>query len=479
MAQTATYVKDPTTGQFYSQGASGMIPVTDPNVQSGLSNGSIPFSNGGAGSAGGTQPNAYSLFNSNIASILGQIQKSASAGRANLGAAANTLTNESVSSAGGYNAQATPGVNIQNQQGTMGAFAPALTSINTQLSNANADIAGLNQVIPAIQSANQPQVVSGGSSLLTPGGQNLGTAPVYNSNVNPLTLQPYGFSSPAVGGNTSSGVATSTGNVDLSTYSTNPNYTSMMGKQYTATSTDLQTLMQQMGGDSASVMSQYIKNNAPKSQITGAMVTSIASQYGIDPNFLASQMLLETDFGTAGEAPANNNPGGVKYAGQPGATRGTAAPDGGDYAKFASWQQGIAAEASEISRRQSAPGSSQGAPSPTGININTDAQSLANGTLAPQVLQKRYTDAGVPALYLQAVALAKQLNPSFNETSANLQYQGQETQTQNMNSGNPITNIFSNAMHMFSSPSAAASLLSPMKPQGNAMSNGVDLSQFN
>lgn len=491
MTQTSTYVKDPTTGIFSSQGAPGMLPVTASNGTSPATNQiNVPYSTGSAnldqvlGIPAGAPPppagsNPYTIFNQHIASILSQIQNSASVGRANLGGAANTLTNESISSAGAYNPQATPGVNIQNQSGTMGAFAPALTSINTQLANANADISGLNQAIPAIQAANQPQVVSGGSSLVTPSGQNLGTAPVYNPAINPVTLQPYGWSQApgsGTGGGSSggtSGVATSTGNVDLSTYSTNPNYTPMMQKQYTSTSTELQNLMQQMGGDSASVMTQYIKNNAPKSQITGAMVNSVANQYGIDPSFLASQMLLETDFGTAGEAPANNNPGGVKYAGQAGATRGTPAPDGGDYAKFASWQQGIAAEASEIARRQNTGSSPQS--NQSGINIVSDAQALANGSMSPQVAQAKYKD--FPALYLQAVAMAKQINPAFNETASTLKYQGQQTQTENVNSGNPLTSIYSNLKNLVTN-SPGSSIFSPLKSK-SVLSNGVDLSQFN
>lgn len=486
-----------------SMGSLAPQPFTPPNGKV-----SVPTSTGNPnldavlGIPAGSPPppagtNPYSLFNNYVASILTQIQGGANAGRQNLAGAANTLTSLSVAPNGPQTAD--PGVfsnnQIQNQQTLQAGFTPAITSINSQLQNANAGIAGLNQVIPAIQAANQPQAVSGGSSLFTPGGQNLGTAPVYNSNVNQLTQQPYGWTSApgsdsgSSSGGLGSGIATSTGNVDLSTYATDPNYIASMKRQYTATSNDVQSLLPQFNNDLGSALTQYIKNNGGSSKITGQMIISAANSAGIDPLMLASQMLHETDFGATGEAPKNNNPGGVKFANQPGATRGSPAPDGGDFANFQTWSQGIAAQAQWIashqtSLSQTSSNTTQGTNTLAGLPpyvssmITTDAQAMATGSEAPANVKARYDSlpGGIGGIYYNlAIAQAEKINHAFSETKANLTFKGQQTQTENLNSGNPLTNIFSHLTNAVSTPS----IFSPVKPQQGTLSNGVDLSQFN
>lgn len=90
----------------------------------------------------------------------------------------------------------------------------------------------------------------------------------------------------------------------------------------------------------ATQLSSYITNNAPKSQITGAMITSAASQYGINPAVLAATMNNETSFGTAGEAlNGTNNPGGVMD------------PTTGNYARYSTWQEGVNAVALNLQVR--------------------------------------------------------------------------------------------------------------------------------
>lgn len=426
----------------------------------------------GTGSGTGTGDTPISIFNKNIASILTQLQTGAAAGRANLGGASDALTTESVGAAGGYDPTAAPDVNLQNQQGTLGAFAPAITSINTQLANTNAGISGLSDSIGKIGAEELPTQVSGGSSLVTPGGTTVSTPPVYNSSINPLTLQPYGWSSAPTG--TSGSTPTTTGPLDsifgssnpMGAYADDPNYVSEISGVYGA--------IQSAGATSTpEALQSYIDSHAKGSPVTASMITTAANTYGIDAGLLAAVLQHESDFGTAGAAVKTMNPG---NQGNTSTSTKT----------FASWQQGVLATAANIAGRvkaaatTSAGGSTGG--SATGVpDINSDATALANGSLAPSVLQDRYTQAYGSAggiMYNNAIAAAKKINPAFNETAANLKYQGQQTQIDNLNSGNPITNIFSNLENDMSTPSTLG-LLSPAKAGAGTISNGVDLSQFN
>ena len=92
---------------------------------------------------------------------------------------------------------------------------------------------------------------------------------------------------------------------------------------------------------SSGQLQQYITNNAPNSGITGQMVLNSAQQYGINPAVLAATIANETSFGTAGEAlNGTNNPGGVMD------------PTTGNYAKYATWQDGVNAAAENLAVRQ-------------------------------------------------------------------------------------------------------------------------------
>ena len=136
--------------------------------------------------------------------------------------------------------------------------------------------------------------------------------------------------------------------VDLSTYSTDPNYSSKVS-----------TIQQQLPMiNSASDIQSYIQSKFPSSPITGDDIMSAATQFGVDPSLMTAQLQQESQMGTTGESPSNNNPAGIKYVGQAGVVQGTAAPDGGYYAKFPTLQDGINAEAQWLSNHPSSDNSS-------------------------------------------------------------------------------------------------------------------------
>lgn len=442
MASTSTYVRDPSTGQFFSTGASGMVPVTDPATQAQLSSGAIPAGTIGAAgsaavpapsnpiSAGGlslplsgsgasmtpstgtaTNNNPYTNFNNNIASILTQIQKNASQGRANLGGASDALTTESVGAAGAYNPQATPNVNVQNQQATMGAFAPAITSVNTQLQNANQGITDLEGSIGTIAKAQLPNVLSPGQSEVTPGGQTISQGHSYTPTINTNTGMMDGFDQNTgtwasddarSGGGTPSGGTTpgstvlndgsgNSGNINaifgasnpIGAYAADPNYVQEISGLYN-------TVKQIGAANQADTLDQYIKNNAGKAPVTGQMIINAAATYGIDPALLTTILLHESDFGTAGAAVNTMNPG---NQGNTGTSTKT----------FGSWQQGVMATASNIANRINALPSAAAGGQPQDSGQQTSAMSAVGGSFNDAATQKvaslpkaiqSYVDAG-------------------------------------------------------------------------------------
>jgi hypothetical protein len=103
------------------------------------------------------------------------------------------------------------------------------------------------------------------------------------------------------------------------------------------------------------VAQAVISQIAPTSQVTGQMVMTAAQQAGIDPTVLLAQMQEESGCGTSNVAVNNNNCGGVNFASQPGATKGTAQPGGGNYAKFDTLQDGLDAQAALIAKAKQTP----------------------------------------------------------------------------------------------------------------------------
>ena len=148
----------------------------------------------GTVTAGSQDP--YVILNQNLASIISQMAMKAPAIRNTLrGGIADATGGAVTAAAQPYNPLASTASNVQNYQGTLDSFAPALGSLKDQYAGFNSGVNDLNASISGLETAYKPQEVSGGSSIVTPGGQNLNTAPVYNPAINPNTLQPFGWTS--------------------------------------------------------------------------------------------------------------------------------------------------------------------------------------------------------------------------------------------------------------------------------------------
>lgn len=474
----ATLVKDPSTGSFSSQGgttAPNMVPVTS-SPTGGASVGLAPKSS-----------DPYTQFNMNIADILKQIQGAQVTGKANLTGAKDFLTTESVNP---NNSTFNPGVfsgsQVQGQQALQAGFNPAVTSISDQMANTDAALGNLRSDIGTLATAYQPQALSAGQSLVGKDGAILARTPDYlPPQIRPDTGQLDSFdqangvwkSDVRSASSDSSGGTSNVAGVDLAKYNpADPQYSNKVGSIY-------QTLSTSMPQPSADGLDTYIAGHGGKAPVTGQMIMQVSQQYGLDPNLLAAQLALESDFGNAGEAPKNFNPGGVVFVGQPGATQGSPRPanEGGYYAKFSSWMQGLNAMAEVVAKSKGTSTSNPTSPSTilSGLSpaVQKDAQDLATGNLAPQVLSDRYTaaygkDGG--ALYNIAIQAAKKLNPAFDETKANLAYEGQKTQTQNINSGNPVTSIFSNLKNALTTP-ASLSIFNPSNSSAGSSYMGIKL----
>lgn len=143
--------------------------------------------------------------------------------------------------------------------------------------------------------------------------------------------------------NPSKVVQTPSGNsYDLTTYATDPSY----GQKINNTISQIGTITSAKDAQTA------ISKIAPNSPLTGQMIISAANSAGIDPTLLVAQVALESTASTTPVAINNNNTGGIKYAGQKGATQGTKAPDGGYYAKFNTLQDSLNAQAGELAKRK-------------------------------------------------------------------------------------------------------------------------------
>lgn len=407
---------------FFQQGQAGLVPITDPVQLRDLNAGNIPYVNESSGpqvpsptATQSSQPQAaslplpapasaspaapapggatvpaggdpYAIFNQNLASMLTQIQKGQVAGRANLSGAKDALTTESVTAAGPYDSTATPGANVANMTGTQSAFNPAITSVSTQLSNADSALGNLKGDIGTMASIFQPTTVAPGSSVVSPSGAVVKQGHQYQPQMNPNTGLLDGFdvtsgtwasNDQSTGGNGNqiiagidfSGQATSTG-----AYATDPNYAAEVGNIY-------KTLATATPSPTPETIDTYIKAHAKTAPVSGMMILNAANQYQIDPNLLTSVLAHESDFGTAGAAVKTNNPGNVGNL------------DNGATKSFSSWQQGVNAAAAELARRK-VPGTTPPAPV---------AESAIGGQFSPQAAQKvaaipaamqSYVDAG-------------------------------------------------------------------------------------
>ncbi len=147
-------------------------------------------------------------------------------------------------------------------------------------------------------------------------------------------------------------------------YNSNPGYAS-----------DVTSLANQIGPVATSqAADSYIQAVAPGAPVSGDMIQSAAKQYGIDPSALMAVIQKESMFGTSSVAGQDNNPGGMTFAGQPGAVKGSARPaaEGGNYAAFPNMQAGvndIARRLSELQTNGPTVAADANPPDPTTANI--------------------------------------------------------------------------------------------------------------
>ena len=147
---------------------------------------------------------------------------------------------------------------------------------------------------------------------------------------------------PDTGGNTVTAPDGTT--IDLHTYNSNEGY----GEAVQGYITDMDKFT------SAADIDKYIKGISPDSNITGDMIIKAANKYQLPWEVMTAVLQHEMGGFTSNVLKANNNPGGVTWReGLPysNISKGSARPDkeGGNYVKFATFQDGLNAVASSIS----------------------------------------------------------------------------------------------------------------------------------
>lgn len=371
----SNYVKTPTG--FMVQGQAGLVPVTDPVVLRDLNSGNTPSvsQTGAADVQSPGQNDSYTKFNT---AIMGLLQKGQQAGNPGpLYASRDQMNNQALNLSNPLNSTPyqslfqgmSPGAALAGQKGTEAAFQPGISSINSQIQSNNDAQQNFNSLAKTgvdmgnlVYQENKPVELSPGNSLVTQQGDVLKQGGKYTPAFNYSKGIMDGFdnqsgtwasdasagSSPQGGGNSNiiGGVDFSGQSNGVGAYATDPNYANATSSMYASIKSVMPT-------PSAQAIDQYAAGHASGSKVTGQMIMNAASQYGLDPALLTAVLAHESDFGTAGQASKNNNPGGVVWANQAGAKQGSERPqnEGGYYAAYNSWQQGVNAAASELAKR--------------------------------------------------------------------------------------------------------------------------------
>lgn len=338
------------------------------------------------------------IFAQKVADMLTGLQATQKEGSANLAGAANTLTTESIGAAGAYNPQATPDVNIQNIKAMPAAFTPAITSINTQLENANKAAEFTQGNINIVKDLYKPQPVPEGTTLVTPEGDVVYQGKSYTPQINLNTGVQDSYNS-ATGQwlsdvkKTTKSTSSSNGTVggmNVGAYNggIDPSYVQELNTSY-------QSIEKAVPTPSAPAYDAYITSHTggKKAPVTGQMIMNASATYGVDPSVFAALLGHETSFGSAGEAPKNNNPGGILYVGQAGATQGSPRPasEGGYYAAYSSWEKGVNAAAQLLASKNTQAPKTDPTLSPIGGQFSSSAS--ARIKQLPEPYQK-YVDAG-------------------------------------------------------------------------------------
>lgn len=94
------------------------------------------------------------------------------------------------------------------------------------------------------------------------------------------------------------------GGYDISVYATDPHHEAKIEKIYNG-------VTEKRDFSTSTGIQEAIKDNAPKSKITGKMIKEVADKHDIDPKLLFAIMLQDSQLGTKGMGARNNNPGNV------------------------------------------------------------------------------------------------------------------------------------------------------------------------
>lgn len=440
----APLVKDPASGMFSSTaGTTGpnMVPVTTNSNPSGTT--SVGLS---------PKVDPYNTFNQNVATILKQIQGAQVSGNANLTGAKNFLTTESVNPNNStFDPSVFSGSQVQGQETLQKGFEPAVTSINDQLVNTNRSLDTLGSNLSTMANTMKPEVISAGQSLVTKDGTVLQRAPSYlPPQIRPDTGNLDSFDQ-ANGVWRSDVMNGSTGGKTSVADNNNP-----LNIKLTGTTTKMFEALGISTGSAATDGGNFVHFNNPADGIKGARLLLQSPLYANDSVDQALKAWSNNGYDSSILSDTGINPHALVKNLDP-----------------------VQLDTMMTAMRKAEGGvQNQNISSPTsGLapNVQQDASDLAAGKVAPQILAKRYTDAygkDGGTLYNLAVQAAKKINPLFDETAANLKYAGQQTQTENLNSGNPITSLFSNLKNAVTTP-ATLNLLNPSKPTSGKTSSGM------
>lgn len=120
------------------------------------------------------------------------------------------------------------------------------------------------------------------------------------------------------------------GGVDITTYATDPKHEQKIASIF------------DRAPDSSNVLDfdTYIKSIAPQSPITGDMILTASSTYGVDPRLITAIIQNDSSFGTKGKATYTMNPGNVGN------------DDEGNIKKFKNWNEGVLAVAQWLARHK-------------------------------------------------------------------------------------------------------------------------------
>jgi hypothetical protein len=159
------------------------------------------------------------------------------------------------------------------------------------------------------------------------------------------------------------------GGYDISKYATDPNHEKAVA-----------SILQRIGKfNSVSDIDAYIKQVAPGSPITGAMVESASAKFGVSWEMMVAMMQQDSSLGTAGKGARTFNPGNVGNN------------DRGDIVNFGNWQSGVDAVAKWLAKHKVASSANTGeidTSNPETAAIMSALGFLSTGELSDSKLQQ-------------------------------------------------------------------------------------------